>query len=139
MDACIHAHLPLCEWEGKVFLLNRKADNIYLEMNCNESSMCHGTELYTTKVYICCMPVSSTSSCMPHSNSIVTQASMGKAISLPLIFRCSSRDLPNEGFSTHASAKQNSSLTHKTQTYSGNFYLDDLRPKIKKYYHENSH
>lgn len=49
-----------------------------------------------------------TSSCMPHSSSMVTQASMGKAISLPLRFRCSSRDLPNDGFSTHASATQNS-------------------------------
>lgn len=69
-------------------------------------------------VYICvCVCVTSTSSCMPHSNSMVTQASMGKAISLPLIFRCSSRDLPNDGFSTHASATQNSSLNHtKTQT-----------------------
>lgn len=51
--------------------------------------------------------VSSTSSCMPHSSSMVTQASMGKAISLPLMFRCSSRDLPKDGFSTHASAKTN--------------------------------
>ena len=35
-----------------------------------------------------------TSSCMPHSSSMVTQASMGKAISLPLMFRWSSRALP---------------------------------------------
>ena len=60
---------------------------------------------YQSSVYMNVF-VSSTSSCMPHSNSMVTQASMGKAISLPLIFRCSSRDLPNDGFSTHASATQ---------------------------------
>lgn len=54
-----------------------------------------------------------TSSCMPHSSSMVTQASMGKAISLPLRFRCSSRDLPNDGFSTHASATQNSSSSSR--------------------------
>ena len=44
-----------------------------------------------------------TSSCIPHSRSIVTQASMGKAISRPLIMRCSSRSFPKEGFSTQAS------------------------------------
>lgn len=44
-----------------------------------------------------------TSSCIPHSSSIVTHASMGKAISRPLIMRCSSRGFPKEGFSTQAS------------------------------------
>lgn len=44
-----------------------------------------------------------TSSCMPHSSSIVTQASTGKAISLPLTARCSSKGFPKEGFSIHAS------------------------------------
>ena len=44
-----------------------------------------------------------TSSCIPHSSSIVTHASMGKAISRPLIERCSSRGFPKEGFSTQAS------------------------------------
>lgn len=44
-----------------------------------------------------------TSSCIPHSSSIVTQASIGKAISRPLIMRCSSRGFPKEGFSTQAS------------------------------------
>lgn len=44
-----------------------------------------------------------TSSCIPHSSSIVTQASMGKAISRPLMVRCSSRGFPKEGFSTQAS------------------------------------
>ena len=44
-----------------------------------------------------------TSSCIPHSSSIVTHASMGKAISRPLIVRCSSRGFPKEGFSTQAS------------------------------------
>ena len=46
-----------------------------------------------------------TSSCIPHSSSIVTQASMGKAISRPLIMRCSSRGFPKEGFSTQASER----------------------------------
>lgn len=58
---------------------------------------------FCMRVWVCLF---CTSSCMPHSNSMVTQASMGNAISLPLIFRCSSRDLPNDGFSTHASAAQ---------------------------------
>ena len=68
-------------------------------------------------IYVCvrvCVP--STSSCMPHSNSIVTHASMGKAISLPLIFRCSSRDLPNDGFSTHASATKQQQLESHADT-----------------------
>lgn len=92
----------------------------------------HQSTLKTLKWCVSqCVCVLSTSSCMPHSNSMVTQASMGKAISLPLIFRCSSRDLPNDGFSTHASAKQNSSLNHTythKHTYTPELHiLDDFR------------
>lgn len=64
----------------------------------------HLSSYLSVSVGVC---VLATSSCMPHSSSMVTQASMGKAISLPLMFRCSSRDLPKDGFSTHASAKTN--------------------------------
>lgn len=60
--------------------------------------------------------VPSTSSCMPHSSSMVTQASIGNAISLPLMFRCSSRDLPNDGFSTHASANTKPQQLESTKT-----------------------
>lgn len=52
--------------------------------------------------YGCFVP---TSSCIPHSSSIVTHASIGKAISRPLIIRCSSRGFPKEGFSTQASGE----------------------------------
>lgn len=41
-----------------------------------------------------CLLWSLTSSCMPHSSSMVTQASMGKAISLPLSAKCSSNGFP---------------------------------------------
>lgn len=46
-----------------------------------------------------------TSSCMPHSSSMVTQASIGKAISLPLSAKCSSNGFPQHGFSTQLSVK----------------------------------
>ncbi len=48
---------------------------------------------------------SDTSSCMPVSSSIITQASMGRAISLLVRFRCSSRAVPNAGFSVHLSVR----------------------------------
>lgn len=47
-----------------------------------------------------------TSSLMPVSRSIMTQASMGRATSLPLLFRCSSSPVPNAGFSVHESEKE---------------------------------
>lgn len=40
---------------------------------------------------------------MPVSRSIMTQASMGRAISRLLLFRCSSRAVPNAGFSNQES------------------------------------
>lgn len=45
-----------------------------------------------------------TSSFMPVSSSIMTQASIGRAISRLLLFRCSSRDVPNAGFSIQESS-----------------------------------
>ncbi len=45
----------------------------------------------------------STSSSMPHSSSMVTHASIGNAISLLLMARCSSRAFPYDGFSIQAS------------------------------------
>lgn len=44
-----------------------------------------------------------TSSLIPVSRSIMTQASIGTAISRPLRFRCSSRGVPKAGFSVHLS------------------------------------
>lgn len=49
-----------------------------------------------------------TSSFMPVSSSIMTQASIGSAISLPLLFRCSSNPVPNAGFSVHESKNRGS-------------------------------
>lgn len=46
-----------------------------------------------------------TSSFIPVSSSIITQASMGSAISLLLRFRCSSKPVPNAGFSVHESGQ----------------------------------
>ncbi len=54
---------------------------------------------------MCCFTASDTSSCMPVSSSIITQASMGRAISLLVRFRCSSRAVPNAGFSVHLSVR----------------------------------
>lgn len=48
---------------------------------------------------------------MPVSSSIMTQASMGSAISLPLLFRCSSSPVPNAGFSVHESENRGSNKT----------------------------
>ena len=47
-----------------------------------------------------------TSSFMPVSSSIMTQASMGRAISRLLLFRCSSRAVPNAGFSIQESGRE---------------------------------
>lgn len=47
-----------------------------------------------------------TSSFMPVSRSIMTQASMGRAISRLLLFRCSSRAVPNAGFSVQESGRE---------------------------------
>lgn len=44
-----------------------------------------------------------TSSLIPVSRSIMTQASIGTAISRPLRLRCSSRGVPKAGFSVHLS------------------------------------
>lgn len=49
-----------------------------------------------------------TSSFMPVSSSIMTQASIGSAISLPLLFRCSSSPVPKAGFSVHESKNRES-------------------------------
>lgn len=57
----------------------------------------------TKAVLPVCHHSSHTSSFMPVSNSIMTQASMGRAISRLLLFRCSSRAVPNAGFSVQES------------------------------------
>lgn len=57
-----------------------------------------------------------TSSFMPVSRSSMTQASMGSAISRPLLFRCSSRGVPKAGFSAHLSRAANCSVRHPTNS-----------------------
>lgn len=69
---------------------------------------------------------SRTSSSMPHSSSMVTQASMGKAISLPLRARCSSKGFPYDGFSIQASA------THREHTRIKISTFEALQTKVKK-------
>lgn len=59
-----------------------------------------------------------TSSFMPVSSSIMTQASMGRATSLPLLFRCSSSPVPNAGFSVHESERE-----EKKQREHSHFFL----------------
>lgn len=66
-----------------------------------------------------------TSSCMPHSRSIVTQASIGKAISRPLTVRCSSKGFPKEGFSIQASV-EDSSKKKKIQSKQNRFTTLEL-------------
>ena len=55
-----------------------------------------------------------TSSFMPVSSSSITQASMGRAISRPLRFRCSSKGVPKAGFSAHLSRAANCPVRHST-------------------------
>lgn len=63
-----------------------------------------------------------TSSLIPVSRSIMTQASIGTAISRPLRFRCSSRGVPKAGFSVHLSKLESiktlSRITTKPWNYS---------------------
>ena len=55
-----------------------------------------------------------TSSLMPVSSSIMTQASIGRAISRLLLFRCSSRAVPNAGFSIQVSGRE---IRHQSHFY----------------------
>lgn len=77
-----------------------------------ESHRLYGPEQGTCSGLGAAVP-SPTSSCIPHSRSIVTQASMGKAISRPLMVRCSSRGFPKEGFSTQASERGSERGAHQ--------------------------
>lgn len=51
----------------------------------------------------------------------MTQASMGRATSLPLLFRCSSSPVPNAGFSVHESEREEKK--QREQSHSGDFVL----------------
>lgn len=74
-----------------------------------------------------------TSSFMPVSSSIMTQASIGSAISLPLLFRCSSSPVPNAGFSVHESKNRGSRGSTGSQEKRGTVSATNLKRQNKCY------
>lgn len=58
----------------------------------------------------------------------MTQASMGRAISRPLRFRCSSKGVPKAGFSAHLSRAANRPVRHAAISWHhwGVFFLPKL-------------
>lgn len=74
-----------------------------------------------------------TSSFMPVSSSIMTQASIGSAISLPLLFRCSSSPVPNAGFSVHESKNRGSRGSMGSQEKRGTVSATNLKIQNKCY------
>lgn len=86
-------------------LTNRRMILLFLSMLHNNLAKCYPFYLISPSLLRCfflCL-FSVTSSFMPVSRSIIMQASKGRAISLPLLFRCSSSAVPNAGFSVQES------------------------------------
>lgn len=70
-----------------------------------------------------------TSSLIPVSRSIMTQASIGTAISRPLRLRCSSRGVPKAGFSVHLSKLESIKTLSRISTKSLNYSPGKKRRK----------
>lgn len=79
---------------------------------------------------LACDLESPTSSLIPVSRSIITQASIGTAISRPLRLRCSSRGVPKAGFSVHLSKLESIKTLSRISTKPSNYSPGKKRRKL---------